>query len=300
MPINTLETPKSIQPLFKPKFEELEPQLESQEKYPYGWRYVTKTLPGGQEIYYKKPLTLEDSLNPQEDDEVPQRSKHAQCSIDIFDMLRNRYAFSPTVGVFYDLIMKWGVDGLDEPAPDVIVIPNIRDKYIDCGHFDVKQQGTRPSLIIEVVSPSSQTDYTRKVETYQQAGVQEYFIIDPHSKTKKPSYEIKAYRLQGNKYMPIKPDEQGCFLSKTTDVLFGVYDNKQRVRLKDSKTGEWLLTAPEEQEARLAEQEARLAEQEARLAEQEVRLKAEAQVKQGEQKIHQLMEQLRQLGVEPK
>ncbi|HDN26988.1 MAG TPA: hypothetical protein ENG03_07825 [Thioploca sp.] len=33
---------------------------------------------------------------------MPQRLRHAQCSIDIFDMLCNRYADDPTVGVFYD------------------------------------------------------------------------------------------------------------------------------------------------------------------------------------------------------
>jgi len=75
-------------------------------------------------------------------------------------------------------------------------------------------------------------------------------------------------------------------------VLFCVSDNKQRFRLADMETGEWLLTAQEEREARLEERKARL-EAEDRTD------KAQAQVNQAQQQIRQLMEQLRQLGVEP-
>ena len=193
MPINTLEIPQLTQPTIKPQ---PKAKLDPEERFPYGWRYATSILPGGQEIYYKMPLTLKDSLNPREEDIVPQRSRHAQCSIDIFNMLQNRYDNDPTVGVFYDFIMKWGVDELDEPAPDVTVIPNLKDKNKDRGIFDVEIEGTHPSLVIEIVSPSSPTDYSLKVETYEQAGIKEYIIIDPHSKKAQPYYEIKGYRLK--------------------------------------------------------------------------------------------------------
>jgi len=43
----------------------------------------------------------------------------------------------------------------------------------------------------------------------------------------------------------MKPDRWGRFLTQTTDVLFGIYQKGERLRLKDGTTGKWLLTAKE-------------------------------------------------------
>jgi Uma2 family endonuclease len=246
------------------------------EEFPYGWRHVIKKLPNGQETYSKIPLTAKDFLNPQLGDQMIQRVKHAQCSIDIFNQLKNHYMNDLTVGVFFDLKIEWGISGLAEPAPDVSVIPHLKDKEADRGTFKVSKENTRPCLVIEVMSPTYPGDDTDKVRIYEKAGVQEYFIVNPHAGKTKPYYEVWAYRLENGKYQAIKSDNQGRLLSDTTQVLFGVYNNGQHLRLKNALTGEWLMTAQESEAARLKEIKAR---QEETKAKEKAEARAEAETK---------------------
>jgi Uma2 family endonuclease len=79
-----------------------------------------------------------------------------------------------------------------------------------------------PDLIIEIVSPDSQNrDRRDKYLEYAEAGVREYWLIDPVSQT------LDAYALRGRKYLAIRPAEghigskvlRGFFLRP--DWLFG-------------------------------------------------------------------------------
>ena len=261
------------------------------DKFPYGWRYKTKTLPSGDKINYEVPLTAEDLLDPQLGDCMILCSKHLRSNTNLFTVFDNRYANDPSVGVFSDLKMVWGIPGLKEPAPDVAVVPNLQNQNEEADRptFKVLQEGTRPGLVIEVMSPGYPGDDTEKVDIYEQAGVQEYFIINPHSEKVIPYYEIRGYQLVGGKYKLITPDKQGRLLSQTTGVWFGVYQKGRRLKLRDAHTGKWLLNARETEaalltetkarqkaeERALAEAAARLAETAARIAETEARLEAE-------------------------
>ncbi|MCP4361180.1 MAG: Uma2 family endonuclease, partial [Chloroflexi bacterium] len=52
-----------------------------------------------------------------------------------------------------------------------------------------------PDLIVEVISPSSiRTDRHIKFNTYEQAGVAEYWLADPKTKS------VEVYTLSGNEY----------------------------------------------------------------------------------------------------
>ena len=52
-----------------------------------------------------------------------------------------------------------------------------------------------PDLIVEILSPSTaSTDLTLKKQLYERAGVPEYWIADPDTKT------IDQYILQGDRY----------------------------------------------------------------------------------------------------
>lgn len=64
-------------------------------------------------------------------------------------------------------------------------------------------------ICIEVVSPESGSrDYGDKFIEYEQAGVREYWIIDPVRET------CLFYRLQPTAhYAPVQPDEQGIYLT---------------------------------------------------------------------------------------
>jgi hypothetical protein len=74
--------------------------LPDDNRFPYGWRYLAETLPDGRIAYSRVPLTQADFLDPQEGDQLIQGNIHVQQSVAIYNMLDNRYAHEPGVGVF--------------------------------------------------------------------------------------------------------------------------------------------------------------------------------------------------------
>jgi Uma2 family endonuclease len=252
-------------------------------RFPYGWRYVLKPSVPGEENYDQIPLTLEDLRNPQLGDQVPQRHAHSQPIVDLVSSLKTYYAKDPSMGVFTDLIMDWGIPGLLGAAPDIAIVPNLKDKEADRGIFKVVVEGTRPCLVIEVMSPGYSGDDTNKVTLSAQAGIAEYLLIKPDLTHEIPRYELSGYRLESGVYQPLVPNERGQLLSQTLQLWFEVSDQGRQVRVTDVRTGRPLLTQIEEATARLAaearaeaEAEARAQTEAARQQEQAARLAAEA------------------------
>ena len=69
--------------------------------------------------------------------------------------------------VFGDLIVKWGITGLRQHCPDVCVVFGLRDKERDRSKLIVPEEGTKPAIVIEVVSPRYRTaDRQKKVKQY--------------------------------------------------------------------------------------------------------------------------------------
>ncbi len=87
-----------------------------------GWRFVRQPLPDGREVYQQVLLTLEDFLNPQEGDFVPEDTFHDIVTNLLADMLRRHLARRPELTVYSDLVLKWPARGLPNAAPDVAVI----------------------------------------------------------------------------------------------------------------------------------------------------------------------------------
>ncbi len=74
--------------------------------------------------------------------------------------------------------------------PDVIFIKAERWPETGAGYFE-----GAPDLIVEVLSPSTRrTDQVVKFTAYEQAGVSEYWIVDPKSKI------VQVYVLSGREY----------------------------------------------------------------------------------------------------
>ncbi len=85
--------------------------------------------------------------------------------------------------------------------PDVVVL-------LKASHKKLKEQHIvgAPDLAIEVVSPSSEThDRHRKLTAYARAGVPEYWIADPDSRT------VEVLTLDGGEY-----NSQGVYRGKAT------------------------------------------------------------------------------------
>ncbi|MFN8486316.1 MAG: Uma2 family endonuclease [Caldilineaceae bacterium] len=247
-------------------------QLEpDDDPFRYGWRTVAETLPDGQIHYHDIPLTPEDYLDPQLGDYMVQSDPHLILVVSLYNRFKKKYHNDPTTGVFSDLKMFWDKPDLKEPAPDLAIVPKLKTKKARRRSFNVRKEGTRPCLIVEVVSPDYPGDDTVKVKIYEQVGITEYIIIDLHFENETKPGTLTGYRLVDGVYQPIQPDAQGQLLSETTGVQFGLDDSKRDVVLTNAVTGERLLDDEEEYEARLEEQQARLAA-EARAAAAEAEL----------------------------
>ncbi len=254
------------------------PIVSSEELAERGWRYVEVTLPDGTIKYEMVPLTEAEYLHPQEGYHMPTNTFHTDTIGDARDMLMRHYANDPTVAVFSDLLIIWDDPALEPHSPDVCVVFGVRDKTSDRPRFIVADEGTRPSLIIEVVSPRYRAaDRETKFEEYERAAVQEYVIIDRWRRRGQMTYELLGYRRTRGHYRPIAPDEQGRILCRTVGLWLSM--REQQLVMEDAQTGERLLSARELAAAR-AEAESR-AEAERQRAEAE-RQRAEAERQRAE------------------
>jgi Uma2 family endonuclease len=261
------------------------PALEDSElddPFRFGWRLARVRLPGGESEVREIPLTVEDLLDPQVGDHVVQNSWHIEFVHELLDMMLRRYESSPDVLVTSDHKVIWGIRGLPGPAPDLMVIPGVRDKGKRRASFHCRKEGARPCLVAEVVSHDPEVrknDYQHKVRIYERGGVREYLILDPHPSrldTEEDRWLLTGFRLDGSgRYQPIQPDAEGRLLSETTGLWFGTSPDGRRMILTDAETGERLRTSRELQAEFQRATEARcVVELEiARLKEELVRLK---------------------------
>jgi hypothetical protein len=170
-----------------------------------------------------------------------------------------------------DLVIHWTPYRLPNSAPDVCVIPNVRDPDRRRGAFDVAEEDTQPILAIEVVSQHyRKEDRVDKVRRYEQAQVAEYVIFDRRWERGRYVDEVIGYRLDDGRYRPLLPNEDGVILCETVGLWLGLENG--RPVIVDMDTGDRLLTSQELEERAEAEARAR-AEAEARVATLEAELR---------------------------
>ena len=258
----------------------IKPRPSLEELAECGWRYVEETLPDGRVDYSMRPLTEEEYLHPQEGDHMPTSAFHAKTIQRAYELLTRRYSDDPTVCVFTDLLIRWDIPELGDHSPDVTVIFNVARQDEGRERFDVRLEGARPSLLIEVVSGRYRAaDRETKVEHYERARVQEYIILDRRQRRGQITYEALGYRLARGRYAPIAPDDQERILCRTVGLYLSLRDGE--LVIEDAATGERLLTSKElahlaKAERQRAEDERQRAEDEHRRAEVE-RQRAEAE-----------------------
>ena len=120
-----------------------------------GWRYERVRTANGKEEEIRVPLTPAEALHPQEGYIMPVRTLHDRLTDDLSDMLRPHCEQQADVAVFHDLVFTWDHPDVGNYAPDIAVVPNLRNRAADRGTFVVAEEGTRPSLIIEITSPTT-------------------------------------------------------------------------------------------------------------------------------------------------
>lgn len=234
--------------------------IPSEDPFRYGTRYLTVRLPNGETDIEEIPLTVEDLLDPQLGDHVTQSDQHVEWFLRLGYLLKRYYESRQDVLVCADLKMLWGIPGLKCPSPDIAIVQEIRDKRTHRPSFDVRKEGVRPSLIIELVSSDHDevraNDYVKKVEIYRRAGIPEYFILDPPAPKTQDRLLLTAHRLAPDgRYRRIEPDADGRLLSETTGLLFGVESDGKTLFLVDLRTDESPLEPPEEKARKAAEAE---------------------------------------------
>lgn len=288
----TAKTRDPAQPL--PSTERLD------DEFYYGYRTIITYDKNGKEVYSYQPLTLADFLDPAEGDLFMQGTLHDEDTETLKSIFRYLYRNDPTTAVFSDLKILWGIEGLAQPAPDVMVIPEVKEVSKPRPAFDIVLEGTRPRFVLEVVSPRyRQPDRDKKVALYERAEVEEYLIIDSWLRGDQVSYEVLGYRRQGGIYVEIQPNQQGWVFSQVNKVWVGVSPDRQRFFVIDSETGQPLLPAEKRAEVEAARAEAEAARAEAEVkARREAEARAEAEAKarrEAEARTAELEAQLREL-----
>ena len=271
------------------QMEEME-EMEEIDEFYYGCRTLISYDEENKIIYSYQPLSLDDFLDPQEGDLFMQGTLHHDDVEALQGMFRHLHS-DDELTVYSDLKILWSLKWLKQPAPDVMVIPDVIEPDKHRGSFDVTLERTSPTFVLEVVSPRyRQPDRASKVAIYEQARVSEYIIIDSWlKKSGTVQYEILGYRLQGAIYTEIKPDKHGRIFSQINQVWFSVNEAKTKFIVTD-QNGNLLLSdreraqaeseAHQQTEAKLqAESEAHQAESEAR-QQAEAKLQAESEARQ--------------------
>ncbi|VXD15090.1 conserved hypothetical protein [Planktothrix serta PCC 8927] len=145
-----------------------------------------------------------------------------------------------------------------------------------------EEEGKYPDLIIELLSNSTaETDKTTKKSLYQnQFRTQEYFWFSPDD------LELTGFKLVGNEYEGIIPNQQGLLASEVLGLFLGIYQEKLRYFTQEGN----IVSTPEEA---ALEAENRAEEAQNRAEE------AENRAEEAQNRAEGLAEQLRSLGIEP-
>jgi Uma2 family endonuclease len=152
--------------------------------------------------------------------------RHQAISGEIFRQIANYLVGKPCKvrAAPYDVRLFYHEDESDDTVvqPDIAVI---------CDKNKLGNEGCRgaPDLIVEILSPhNSSEEYVRKFNLYLQAGVKEYWIVAPESKT------VQVFTLQEGKYLGTACDAASVVSS---GILEGFSISLSEVFLQDSGPG---------------------------------------------------------------
>jgi Uma2 family endonuclease len=165
-------------------------------------------------------------------------------------------------------------------GPDFFVVKNTSNRPRNS--WVVWEENKFPEVIIELLSPSTAAqDRGEKKEVYEQRfRTPEYFWFSPETG------EFEGFRLQGNRYVAIQPNQQGWRWSQELDLFLGIHDGLLRYFTADGN----LIPTPID----FGNEQARRAEAEAQRADTAIQ-RADTAI----QRVEQLAAKLRALGIDP-
>ena len=171
-----------------------------------GWRNVVRTLPDGTTEGVQIPLTAEDCLHPQPEDVIVENTLHSRIRTYLDYVLAKHFENDPHVLVLSDTGVYWDDPALEHHSPDIAVIFDVREQRERWDSFFVAEQGTRPRLVIEIVSPNTRdNDVVKKVREYHLARVDYYVIVDFQDN----KVRLIGYQSMPSKYVTIPSEKTG-------------------------------------------------------------------------------------------
>ena len=232
--------------------------------YPYGHRDVLHYDADGKYLgSYMVPLTLEQVLHPEETDHPVADTFHQETVEYLGVALKALTAGRTDALVTSDVPHYWGVEGLGLHRPDIAVAFGVRDPASYRPNFTCPDEGTRPVLVVEVVSPSTRTtDIENKVDDYLLAGIEWYFIVDREEP--EDALTVVGRHLQNGDWVMLEPDAEGRFDLPPLDAHLRVVGG--RLRVTNARTGRDVEVGDmaDEREARRGAEAARDAAEAAR------------------------------------
>ena len=192
-------------------------------EFPHGWREVARTDAKGKVEIERIPLTLEDVLHPREGDYIPHSTQHCDECIYIQHACRTRLHGVAGVLVLNDCLIHWGNVGVRPMSPDVAVIFNVADPTRRRGMFYTVAEGTRPSVVVEVVSPDGRGTDEAKIALYHQVGIRDYVMID-QLREDGPRW-LRHFRWQPGGYAELPVSANGVLLA-VAHVRIQLRDNR--------------------------------------------------------------------------
>jgi len=247
--------------------------------FAYGWREVQRTLSTGATKRERIPLTLHDILHPQVGDFHVHTDEHERFCIYLYNILSMVLANDPSAVVLHDTRVAWEHPEIAPHGPDIAVIFNVHRRS-NWSTFDCAEEGTKPTLIIEITSPKTRTvDLEDKVDEYEQVGVGFYVIVDIRRRGKGEVRELAGRRLTPEGYVLMVANQQGWLWLEPVQLWLSIRGTELACY---DKNGIYI--------------EGHLAAVAARAAAAEARAQAEAQTRRAlEARLHEAEAELRRL-----
>src|SRR3954452_2439803 len=217
------------------------------------------------------PLEQEIEYPTSDGQPMAETTLHRKVMFDLIRGLELRFLEVPDVWVGGNLFLCYEKGNpAAHRAPDVLLAKGV-EKW-DRPNYLLWEE-TPPSLVVEVTSRKTRReDQGDKKSLCERIGVEEYVLFDPYGDYLRP--RLQGYRLEGERYQPILPAEDGTLFSRTTGLI--LRPEGRRLRLVDAITGEPLPWHDEVEMALTRESAARRAEAAARRSAEAAQRAAEA------------------------
>ena len=128
-------------------------KIAEKDPHPYGWRDLITKMPDGTVRTKRIALTLRDCLYPEEGDCMPTNPGHTTIVFYLYQVLKQRLDHDLKIFVSSDCMFYWDHPDLVKHCPDVAATFGVKDRAEIRRSYNEAEQGVRPTVIIEVVSP---------------------------------------------------------------------------------------------------------------------------------------------------